>query len=175
MSQSLHQILGFDPREIAGARLSGEIPVPDVVLNRLIAAKLQESPGKVAAVVLQSKPGNSATAHVRVNMAFVPPLVVNLEVAQQPDLPSLPVLVFRWSLAGMDGLAKMAVPFITAFLPPWARINGDLLAVDLQGLAQSKGQADLLQYVKSLRVDTAEGKLVVRFELGIEPGGGSPS
>jgi hypothetical protein len=167
MKQTLHQLLGFDPRELAGARLSGEIPVPDALHNRLIAEKLKTSGGKVAAVVLQSRPGNKATAHVRVDMAFVPPLVVNLEVAQQPEFPSLPVIVLRWSLAGLDGLARMAMPFVTGFLPPWARINGDLLAVDLQAFADSKGIGELTAYVKTLRVDTEEAKLVVRFELGI--------
>jgi hypothetical protein len=175
MSQTLHDLIGFDPRDIAGTRVSGEIPLPDVMLNRLIAAQLAATRGKVAAVVLETREANQVAAHVRVDMPFVPPLVVNLEVAQQPEFPALPVVVFRWSLAGLDGLARMAMPFVSAFLPPWARINGDLIAVDIQALAQSKGVAELLNYVRSLRVDTAAGRLVVRFELGVEERGGPPT
>lgn len=167
MANTLQDLLGFDPREVAGARVSGEIPIPDVTHNRLIAERLASSPGKVAAIVLQSKPSNQATAHVRLNMAFVPPLVVNLAIASQPAFPNLPVVVVRWSLAGLDSLAKMAMPFISGFLPPWARIDGDLIAVDLRGFARAKGQEALLEYVKSVRVETAEGRLVVHFELGV--------
>jgi hypothetical protein len=167
MANTLQDLLGFDPREVAGARISGEIPIPDLTHNRLIAERLAASPGKVAAIVLRSKPSNQATAHVRVNMPFVPPLVVNLEIARQPEFPDLPVVVVRWSLAGLDSLARMAMPFITGFLPPWARIEGDLIAVDLRGFARDKGYEQLLEYVRSVRVETAEGKLVVRFELAV--------
>lgn len=170
MANTLQGLLGFNPRDVAGARISGEIPISDVMHNRLIAERLAASPGKVAAIVLQSRPANRATAHVRLNMAFVPPLVVDLEVATQPEFPALPVVVVRWKLAGLDSLAKMALPFISGFLPPWARIDGDLIAVDLRGFARDKGYEELLEYVRSVRVDTAEGRLVVRFELEV-PGG----
>jgi hypothetical protein len=175
MSHTLHDLIGFDPRDIAGARVGGEVPLSDVMLNRLIAAQLATTRGKIAAVVLETREGNQATAHVRVDMPFVPPLVVNLEVAQQPEFPALPVVVLRWSLAGLDGLARMAMPFVSGFLPPWARINGDLIAVDIQALAHAKGFAELLNYVRSLRIDTASRGLVVRFELGVQERGGSPS
>jgi hypothetical protein len=176
MMQPIQQLLGFDPRELEGARISGEIPLTAVLINRLIAQQLGSSTLPVRAVVIEPHDGNRVTAHIRLRAMVVPPFTVDLVVEQQPHLPDSPVLLLRWSLVGLGLLARLASPVLTYLhlLPPGIRVRGGLVAIDLAELLGARGGGEVLHYLRRLEVGTRAGRVLVRFEAGVE-GPAAPS
>jgi hypothetical protein len=165
--QPLRELLGFDPKELAGARVAGEIPLTAALLNTLIAARLSASPNAIAAVVIEPRDGESLTATVRLRAALVPPIKVTLRIEQQPVFPDSPVLVMRWSMAGIGALARLAAPAFAMLdvLPPGVRVDGDLVGVDVAEVLRRRGAGELLQYLSTLRVRTEAGRAIVEFEV----------
>ena len=174
MTDRLRDVLGFEPREIAGSRISGEVPVSDVLINRLIAQRIADDggAGKISAVVLEALDDNRVTVRVRLRTALVPPLTVHLTVVQQPEFPNLPVLVLRWSVAGVGMLGRLASPALSLFdvLPTWVRVDDDLMAVDVRELARSSGYGELLDFLTVLQISAVASRVLVRFELKVGKG-----
>jgi hypothetical protein len=98
---------------------------------------------------------------------FVPPLNVAVTVAQQPQLPASPVLVFRWSLLGAVGVLASRLIASLDRLPPGVRLDGNRLLLDLPVLAARGPAAPLLPYLKMLEVHTIDDRIVVDVELQI--------
>jgi hypothetical protein len=166
--ERLREVLGFDPAELRGARVSGEVPIPDALLNRLIAEQLAARTAPVTDLVLAPLDGDAIDAHVRLRTAFVPALRVHLRIESQPSFPDSPVLTLRWSLGALGGaLSRFAGPALAFLnvLPPGIRMDGDLIAVDLAALMKSRGLGELLPWVARLRLTTQSGRVVVAFEL----------
>ena len=166
---SLQDLLGFELRDIAGARLLGEIPVSEALINRLIAQRLAAKELPVTSLAIEAHDGGTLTAHVRLRSAFVPPLKVLLRIEQQPELPQSPVLVLRWTLGKLGALARMATPVLAGLnvLPPGIRVDGDLLGVDIGALLESRGYGEVLPHVAKLRVSTEPGRVVLWFETKV--------
>ena len=166
---SFADLLGLEPTELAGAHVAGEIPVNATVINRLIAARLSASQGRVAEVAIDPLDGGAILAHVMLRSRFVPPLAIRLQIQQQPEFPDLPVLVLRWSMDGFGGLARLASPVLGLFdvLPPGVRVDGDLIGVDLAAMLRAQGAADVLPHIKVVRFGTNKGQVIVRFELRV--------
>jgi hypothetical protein len=166
MSKRLRDLIGVDIDELAGARLSAEIPVSAAVLNRLIAQRLPAS-APVSSVVVEPFDGDRAVAHVRTRVALVPPLTIHLALESQPQLPSAPTLALRWTMGGAGPLS----PFVglavgqLARLPPWLRVGGNRATVDVGALLRSYGLDEVLSRLTMLSVTTTDGRLVVAFEL----------
>ncbi len=133
MMQRLHQLLGFEMQDLQGAHVSGEIPLTDVLINRVIAQRLASSESPVSAVVIEPSDNDCVVAHVRMRARLVPPLTIDLRITHQPQLPDVPVLVLRWSLVGLGPLARLASPALGLFdlLPRGIRVEGDLIGIDL--------------------------------------------
>ena len=84
---SLQDLLGFELRDIAGARLLGEIPVSEALINRLIAQRLAAKELPVTSLAIEAHDGGTLTAHVRLRTAFVPrPGERDVEPADGVDL-----------------------------------------------------------------------------------------
>lgn len=174
MLEQLPALLGFDVVELAGAQASGEIPIPAAVLNRLLAAQLQQRQVPVAVLVVEPHDANVILVHVRLRSSLVPALTVQASIEEQARLPDSPVIGIRWSLRGLGVLARLASPVLSLFdlLPPGISVDGDRIAVNLDQLLAARGQADALRLLTHLEVESAEGRLIIRFAARI-PGGGA--
>lgn len=152
-------------REIAGSRLSADIPVSERLLNEIVAATLpRDLPVREASV--KPEAGNRLTVRVTPRTAFLPPLTLKLEIERQPDVPSSFVLVLKMApLPGIFGLAT-ALP-LDRILPPGVRLEGDRILVDLRALLGRLGLADLLPHARALRVTTEAGKVLVHLDIAV--------
>jgi hypothetical protein len=156
-------------RDLEGADGWVRLPVSD----RLLADVLKRLPGStlLSGVELIAEADNRFVVRVRVARLPMPPLRLELEIARQPVLPALPVLVLRMRSRGVAVLAA-AVSRFGAALPPEVRLDGDLIRVDVAALLTRFGAADALDYLSHLEVTTEPGRVVIAARASVPPGSG---
>jgi hypothetical protein len=167
MLDQLRAWLGADFAEVAGATFNAHVPLSTSLINRVIDDHFSRSTsGKISAAVVEAHDGDRLTVHLRTRVVLLPSVEVRLQIVSQPEFPSAPVLVLRWSVAGGLGvLARFATPIVGLFnvLPPGVRIDGDLVGIDLVEVLRSKALDWVVPLVRQVRVNTAE--TVVRVGL----------
>jgi hypothetical protein len=166
--QLVRERLGLDLQEVAGARVSGEIPLADEAVNRLVGERLRNH-AQIAAVRLQAQENDVVAIQAIPRMRMMPPLRILARVERQPQLPHDPRLILRWSLPAAGPLALFAAPVLSYFkaLPPGITMDGDRIAVDLRTLLRGRGVEDALAFVRDLAVHTRPGAFVVSFVLEV--------
>jgi hypothetical protein len=168
----VRDLLGPQFQLIAGAWISGEIPVSEALVNRVIREQLgrPDSDAPITAARVEIHGADEMTAHVTLRASsFLPSLKVAIRIDQQPSFPDRPVLGVRWTLAGMGFLGRVAAPALTLFkaLPPGVQLAGDRLLLDIRRVLESRGLGDVARCVSVLHLNTRPGSLVVRFELRV--------
>jgi hypothetical protein len=160
--------LGLDLREFAGASASGEIPLSDDFINRLIAGRLANHP-QISAVRIQAQEGDTIAIQVVPRLRMMPPLRILARIERQPELPRHPFLLLRWTMPAAGPLALFAAPVLSYFkaTPPGIRMDGDRVEIDLRALLRARGLEDVLGFIRALAIHTRPGGFVARFELGI--------
>jgi hypothetical protein len=162
----LRALLGDQLQELAGGVISGELPVTTAVANRLIAQKLETARVPIISAVIETRPDDTLTVHLRPR-GPIPLLKVDVQIDRQPRLPDDPRLGMRWSLRGLGPLAMFAAPVTAYFkaLPAWIRLDGDRIWVDLHVLLRSQGLGEAVPFLTGVRVLTREQRFVIQFEL----------
>jgi hypothetical protein len=91
---------------------------------------------------------------------------VDATVERQPEFPESPVLVLRWS-PRLGPLSAFATQAVDAFakLPPWIRVEKEIARVDCAELIRSLSYGELLPHIKSVRVLTTAGRVVLEFSV----------
>lgn len=172
--QLLRDRLGIDLQEIAGARASGELPLAEEAVNRLLAERLRDHP-QVSSVRVQAQDGDAVAVQIVPRMRMMPPLRVLARVERQPQLPHEPTLVLRWSMPAAGPLALFAAPVLSFFnaMPAGISMDGDRIAVDLRTLLRARGLEEALAFARELAIHTRPGAFVVRFALGVQESEGA--
>jgi hypothetical protein len=154
-------------QDVAGARLSARVPISRPLLNRVVRSALGEASPHVRDVDIRPHAGDSFDVLITVSWPFVPAIKVTFSVERQPQFPTSPVLVLRWSLLGAAGM--IASRFIASLdrLPAGVRLDGDRLLVDIPRLAERASAASLIPYMRSLELHTVEDRVVLDVELEI--------
>jgi hypothetical protein len=167
--EPLYVLLGPDLHQIAGTSLSGEVPVAQGLINRLLAEQLASSNAPVSSVQVELHDNDTLTAVVALRAGFLPPIRVVARIDQQPQLPGSPVLGLRWTLPGLGLLARMASPALAIFkaLPPGVVMDGDRLLINLRQMLAGQGMADTLRYLTSLQITTRAGIVLIRFAVRV--------
>ena len=162
----LRALFGNELNELAGAVVSGELPVTTAVLNRLIAHKLATAAAPIASAEIETRPGEAFTIHLRPKLP-IPLLRVDVSIDRQPQLPDDPRLRMRWALRGAGRLALFAGPLFAYFkkLPPGIVLDGDHIWVDLHTLMRSQGYGEMVPWLTGARLVTRERAFVLQFEL----------
>ena len=166
--ERVRELLGSRFEELAGAHVAGELPLTDVVVNRLIAARLAKSSAPVTGIRVHAREGDVLDIGLTLQgVPMISHVPVSARIDQQPELPNAPVLGLQWSLAGLGALARIAGPFIARIktLPTGIRIEGDRILLDVAALLRAQGLEEALGHLARLQVHTREGRLVVLFEL----------
>lgn len=164
----LRETLGVDLRELAGGSFSGEIPLPNALVNRLIAQYLDAAQGPVRAAHVEAHDQDTITIDLSMR-GLLPAVKLSARIEQQPEFPRPAVLGIRWSMPKMGPLALFAAPIMSYFkaLPPGITADGDRISVDVAELLRSRGLGEFLPYIANARIHTREGAFLVRFEVRI--------
>ncbi|MGH9308962.1 MAG: hypothetical protein ACRD1U_06290 [Vicinamibacterales bacterium] len=146
--------------DLAGARASATVPVPERLLNEMVAAALPPS-APVQDVAVQVRAGNRLRVSARLTRAaFLPPISLTLEIERQPELPDGPLVLRVGSLPGLVALAGAAFS-MASVLPPGLRLEDQRLFVDVRTLLERHGLGEALAYLESMKITTEEGRLIV--------------
>ena len=158
---------GLQRSDLAGAALTGEIPIPNAVINRFIAQQLAQRNLPVAAVAVEAVSGDAVGAQITPKARLMPPVRILARIEKQPNLPHDATLGLRWSMPGMGALSMFAAPALSFFkaLPPGIAVDGDRITVDMRQLLIDRGFGDLLPYLTGLRIGTREGAVVIKFDV----------
>lgn len=151
--------------DLAGARVTGTVPVSAALLNEVIAAALPPS-ASVRAVTVQPQDGDRLTVTIRPKAALLPAVTLKLEIEGQPRLPEHPVLTLRMAtLSGLFGLASGAV---SGMLPAGITLEGERILVNVGVLARQQGHGELLAFLRTLDVHAVRGRLIVAFAAAVD-------
>jgi hypothetical protein len=162
----LHEQRASGFRDVAGAAGELKLPVSDRLLTSLIVGQLPRGL-PVQHVSLQAEGDDRFTVRIKLQKpAFLPPITIRCAVAAQPRFPEWPVLTIALR---NQGLATVMGPLLQLFarLPPWARLDGDRLLLDIRALAEAQGVADLLALVTEVQVRTVPGSFVVSAKAAV--------
>jgi hypothetical protein len=165
----IRQRTGVELRDVAGSMLTGEIPLSDALVNRMLAERLVHH-AQVASVRVQAQQDDTVAIQVVPRARLMPALNVTARIERQPEFPHHPLLLLRWSMPAAGPLALFAAPVLAYFkaMPPGIRMDGDRVAVDLRELLHSRGLDEVIAFIRKLEVHTRPGGYVLRFEAGID-------
>ena len=161
--------MGIELGDVSGAVFSGDIPMTEALVNRLIAERLAVSGGPVSSVRLHPLDGDALDAELTIPALRIMPVVKVHAVIERQATAANPVLLVRWSMPSLGPLAMFAGNVASYFkkLPPGIRIDGDQATIDIREVAASRGVAELLDYVTDLQVHTREGEFLLKVGLRI--------
>lgn len=169
ISDRVRQALGVDLDNFSGGTLSGDIPLTDAFVNRMIAERLAASQGPVGEALVQTQDAEQLTIQLSMRASrMIPSVKIAARIEQQP-VPGTGVLGLRWSMPSMGPLALFAAPALSYFkaLPPGIHVDGDRISVDVAEVLRTQGMGDLVRYITGLRVTTRSGMFIVQFEMRI--------
>ena len=169
VADKVRRALGIELPDIAGSVFAGEIPLPNELVNRLIMRRLSTSQVPISAVRVEAHAGDRLTIVLSMRGSLIPDVTIAAYIEEQPQFPGPAVLGLRWTLPAMRALSFFAAPALAYFkkLPPWVRVDGDRIAVDVAELLRSRGLEELMDYITRVNVTTRDGAVVVAFSLRV--------
>lgn len=153
-------------RDLSDARLSATVPIAERLINDIVATTLPTSL-PVREVHVHPEAGDAFAVRLSPRSGLLPSLTVKLTIHRQPSMPHDPVLVLRLgTLGGLIGIAASALP-IAPMLPPGVRLEGEFVHVDLAAIAAQQGFADVLDFVRTLRITTEPGRAILHLDAAV--------
>jgi len=164
MNTVLQGLLSRNLADLNGTYVTGSLPVPEKVLNDIANAKIAERPGRIKQFAIQVGADNYVQLGIRVSVGpftkwFRPEVIVTTET---------PVILFTIASPEYAGLMWLAELFARELLPSGVRIDGRQITLDLREVPQVAPYRRALSYLKTLRVSTRPGTLMVGFEFRID-------
>jgi hypothetical protein len=156
--------------DVAGADTALTLPVSDRLINQVIAERLPRN-SAVGPVEITAAAGNQFDVRVRLRqLPFLPAIPIGVVIDRQPDLPSAPVLGLRIVSPLIAAAAGPLAGFFKS-LPPWVRLDGAHVSIDLQAAAASYGAAEAFGYLRAIALTTSEGRVIVSIRASVPPAG----
>ena len=151
--------------EIKGSRVSLTIPIPERLLNELIATALPPS-GPVRDLHVRPQSGNRLAVRARASrLEFLPPVTINLQIDQQPQLPDTPLVVRILSLPGLLSVAGSLLS--PSSLPAGIRLDRERIVVDVRQLIERQGYGEVVPFIERLHVRSEEGQLLLDVDMRV--------
>ena len=164
MEKVLRRILANHFSDLKGATVSAVVPVPQSLINDLIETALEGNKN-----IESSQISIHAQNRVSVNLkaAFFPwPLNLKLKLDNSVDLASYSSPKLRAWMENNRLLGSLGSLFNT--FPEGIKLYGNQVVVDLGAFLRTPEQKRYLEMVRSVGIQTAEGKVIldVRMEVG---------
>ena len=156
------KIIENDFDDLDGLAVDASIPVPQHMINEIIAAALQ---------------GNQNIEYCRVSIGEQNRIVVNVKTPRWPWPVNLKVWVFktvdinpapkiRVLLENNVILGKLGAFFKA--LPEGIKLYGEQIVIDVRSFLRTEQQRKFLAMVKSLEIRTEKGKLIFDVQISID-------
>lgn len=159
MEKIFRQLLDHNFADLAGLHADATIPVPQQLVNELIAAQLAGNK-KITACHVSIEEQNRMDVHLKTPL--VPwTLDLKLRVFHTVDLTGSPRL--RAFLENNILLSKIASS-LNAF-PQGVSMYGDQITIDLGIFLDSSEQRQVLELIKSMEIRTEKGKLILDVRI----------
>jgi hypothetical protein len=150
---------------LQGTRAALSIPVPEPLLNELIATAIPPS-APVRDLHIRPQAANRLAVRARASrLEFLPPVTISLQIEQQPQLPDTPLVIRILSLPGLLSIASSLLS--PSSLPPGIRLDRDRILVDVRQLLESKGFAEVVPLIERLHVTSEEGRLRLDVDMKV--------
>ena len=152
-------------RDLAGARMTAQVPIPERLLNDLIAGSIPPN-APVRAVTIHPSPDDHFAVRIVPKAPLLPAFTLKLAIEHQPQLPANATLGLR--LVTLGGLFGLAGGMIAGFLPPGIALDGERIRVDLRSLAVQHKAAEAFEYLRGIRVNSDAGRLILHVDAAID-------
>jgi hypothetical protein len=150
---------------VKGARVSLSIPVPEALLNELIATMMPAS-APVRELRVRPQAANRLAVRARASrLDFLPPVTISLQIEQQPQLPDTPLVVRILSLPGLLSVAGALLS--PGSLPAGIRLDRDRVLIDVRQLIEKQGFADIVPLIERLHVSSEDGRLLLDVDVRV--------
>lgn len=162
MDRIFQKLVNSNFSDLGGTIVNASVPVPQALINELIAAALIGSQ-TIAAIQASIHPQNRISLDVKTTL--LPwPLNLKLKLDEQVDLASYASPKLRAWLENNRLLGSLGSVFNV--LPEGIKLFGDQVVVDLAAFLPE--QKRILELVKSVGIRTEVGKMVLTVRVEID-------
>ena len=164
MDKIFQRMINNNFSELRGITASASIPVPEALVNEIIQAALQGNK-TIQSILLSVHPQNKLSANVKTNLL---PWSLNLKLKLDKlvDFASYSSPKLRAWLENNRFLGSLGSMF-NAF-PEGIKLYGDQIVIDLGAFLHSPEQKQWIALVKSIDIQTEEGKVILDVKIGVD-------
>lgn len=163
MDKIFRRLIDTDFSELKGTSLDASIPVPQSLINELVAATLKGNKN-IAALQVTVQPQNRLALDVKTTL--LPwPINLKLKLDSSVDFASYSSPKLRAWMENNRLLGSLGALFNA--MPPGIKLYRDQVVIDLAAFLRTPQQKRYLAMVKSVGIQTESGKVIldVRMEI----------
>jgi hypothetical protein len=163
MDKVFRRIISSDFAELRGTTVEALIPVPQHLINELIAAALRGN-RNISSVTASIRPQNRVSLDVKTRL--LPwPLNLKLKLDDSVDLASYSSPKMRAWMENNRLLGSLGSMFNA--LPDEIKLYGNQVVIDLGAFLHTAEQKKLLKLLKSVGVRTEAGKMILEARIEV--------
>jgi hypothetical protein len=164
MDKLFGKLKAGDFSDLQGLTGDLSIPVGQTIINELIQAELQGHKS-IASCVISIHPQNRVSIDLKTTI-FPLPLNLKLKLDKSVDFASYASPKIRAWLE--NNLLLGSLGSMLNVLPPGIKLYGNQLVVDLGAFLRKPEQKRMLELVKSVGINTAQGKLILDVKIEVD-------
>jgi hypothetical protein len=163
MDKIFQKIINNNFSDLQGATATASIPIPQSLINELVAAALRENKNIASARV-------SVEPHNRISLDVKPTLLpwslnLKLKLDTSVDLASYSSPKLRAWMENNRLLGSLGSLFNA--LPQWIKLYGDQVVIDLGAFLRMPEQRRILPLIKSIGIHTEKGIVILDVKLEV--------
>lgn len=164
MDRVFQRIIDSNFSDLKGTIVDASLPVPQTLINELIEVLLRGNKS-ISSCVVSVHPQNRVSVNLRT--ALLPwPLHLKLKLDKSVDFASYSSPKIRAWMENNRLLGSLGSMFKA--LPEGIKLYGNQVVVDLGAYLQTPEQKRMLELVKSVDIETEEGKVVLDVKIEVD-------
>lgn len=150
---------------LQGSTATVRFVVDQSLINEYVAANVTPRYPALTDLRVAIAADNQVEVRVRSNLPLVSDVTLHLEIDPLAILDPALALRFRIRKQGLSQIVAWALPTIAHKLPPYVKLSGENVVVELATLLER--WRSMLVLLENLEILTSPGKLRVTVELGV--------
>lgn len=165
MDQLLASLEGTGFAALRGSTATVRLVIDQSLINEYIAANVTPRYPALTDLRVAIAADNQVEVRVRSNLPLVSDVTLHLEIDRLAILDPALAIRFRIRKQGLSQIVAWALPTIAHKLPPYVKLSGENVVVELATLLER--WRPMLVLLEKLEIETSPGKLRVGVELGV--------